>query len=83
MKLTAFLGSPRVGGNTDIITGRIVDGARDAGFETETVALRKLKIHPCTGCESCWKKGEPCVFKDDMIGLFKTIAGNSSVFLRI
>lgn len=76
MKITAFLGSPRAGGNTDILAGRVLDGARDSGLETETVALRKLKIRPCTGCEKCWSKGQPCVFKDDMSLLYDTIAGS-------
>lgn len=76
MKLTALLGSPRKGGNTDILTERVVDGAREAGIETETVALRHLRIHECIGCEKCWSKGSACVQKDDMLPLYETIAGS-------
>jgi len=75
MKLTAFLGSPRARGNTDTLAAQVVKGAKEAGLETETVALRKLQIRPCTGCEKCWKKGRPCVFDDDMAALYDTIAG--------
>ena len=81
MRLTAFLGSPRAGGNTDILASRVLDGARAAGIETEAVALRKLKIRPCTGCEKCWQKGRPCALpKDDMDGLYDKIA-HSDVLL--
>jgi len=67
MRLLAILGSPRRGGNTDIITERILDGAREAGLETETIALRSQKISGCVGCEKCWQiDGRPCAFKDDM-----------------
>lgn len=67
MKLLAILGSPRKGGNTDILTERILEGAREAGLETETIALRSQKIAPCIGCEKCWQiDGRPCAFKDDM-----------------
>ena len=77
MKLTAFLGSPRAGGNTDILASWVLDGARAAGIETEAVALRKLKIRPCTGCEKCWQKDRPCALRsDDMDGLYEKIAGS-------
>ena len=76
MKITAFLGSPRAGGNTDILTEHMLKGTQDAGLETEAIALRKLKIHPCTGCDKCWTNGQPCVFKDDMDGLYDAIAGS-------
>lgn len=76
MKLTAFLGSPRAGGNTDTLAGRIVAGARDAGLDTEIIALRKLKIAPCVGCEKCWERDAPCVIKDDALPLYQAIAGS-------
>lgn len=77
MKITAFLGSPRKGGNTDILTQRILDGAGEVGLETESVALRELKIRGCIGCEKCWQvECRPCVFQDDMIALYDTIAGS-------
>jgi multimeric flavodoxin WrbA len=49
------------------LTERVLEGAREAGLETETIALRRLKIRPCTGCDKCWQiDGRPCAFKDDM-----------------
>ena len=76
MKLTAFLGSPRAGGNTDILTEHVLQGAQDAGLETRAIALRKLEIRPCTGCDKCWRKGRPCIFDDDMGQLYDAIAGS-------
>ncbi len=76
MKVTAFLGSPRVNGNTDMLTMKLLDGAKQAGCDTEAVALRRLKIRPCVGCEKCWTKERPCAFHDDMIGLYETIASS-------
>lgn len=81
MKLTAFHGSPRKGGNTDILTERVLQGARDAGFEVESIALRSLKIQGCIGCERCWQvDGRPCAIADDMLALYDIIA-NSDVLL--
>jgi multimeric flavodoxin WrbA len=76
MKITAFLGSPRARGNTDILAERLLDGARDAGWETESVALRSLKIRGCIACESCWRDGKPCAINDDMQELYNTIASS-------
>ncbi len=76
MKITAFLGSPRPQGNTDILASRILDGAESVGIETEVVAIRKLKIKPCNGCEKCWQKGRPCVFDDDMTSQYEKIAAS-------
>lgn len=76
MKITAFLGSPRPKGNTDILALRVLDGAKQAGFETEAVALRRLKIHECTGCEKCWQKERPCFYRDDMAALYDEIAAS-------
>ncbi len=81
MKITAFLGSPRRSGNTDTLASRVLDGAKTAGFKSESVPLRRLKIRPCRGCEQCWKhKGRPCSQKDDMLPLYDLIA-NSDVLL--
>ena len=74
MKLTAFLGSPREGGNTDILAERVLAGARESGVETTAIALRTLKMHPCTGCEKCWSNDRPCIFDDGMAQVYQAIA---------
>lgn len=76
MKIIAFLGSPRAGGNTDILAERVLNGAREAGLETESIALRKLSIGECMGCEKCWTKGKPCVLADDMGAIYEAISAS-------
>jgi multimeric flavodoxin WrbA len=80
MKVAAFLGSPRPNGNTDTLAAAVLDGARDAGCETVSFALRAMKVHPCTGCEYCWKKGAACIFEDDGATLYDAMA-RADVFL--
>jgi multimeric flavodoxin WrbA len=65
VNVVAFLGSPRPRGNTDTLAEAVLEGARSAGCATESYALRALRIHPCTGCEGCGKKGRLCIFRDD------------------
>jgi multimeric flavodoxin WrbA len=76
MKVIAFLGSPRAGGNTDTLTLRLLDGAKAAGHETESFAIRSQKISPCLGCDRCWEKGRPCVINDDMSRAYDLIAAS-------
>ena len=78
--LCAFLGSPRAGGNTDILAAAVLDSAAEAGRPTESFALRGLRIHPCTGCDRCWEGGSPCIFRDDGERLLDAM-GRADVFL--
>jgi len=73
MKILAFNGSPRKkNSNTDKILQPFLEGAREAGAETETVYLQGKKIAPCLGCFKCWfdTPGE-CCQKDDHPELLK------------
>jgi multimeric flavodoxin WrbA len=79
-KISAFLGSPRPRGNTDSLAESVLEGAREVGYETESFALRALKVHPCTGCEQCWENGKRCIYQDDGELLYDAMAG-SDVYL--
>jgi multimeric flavodoxin WrbA len=68
MDVLGIVGSPRSGGNTEILVEEVLGGARDAGLRTEKVLLRNLDIGPCRGCDSCGRTGK-CIQKDDMPGL--------------
>jgi len=57
-----------------------LEGAKDAGADTERVFLADLDIAPCDACEVCFK-GKPCKEKDDMLGLYdKIIEADTIVF---
>ncbi|MGP8051069.1 MAG: flavodoxin family protein [Desulfobaccales bacterium] len=65
MKVLGILGSPRRGGNSEILLGAFLEGAAAAGAEVEEVMLRDLKISPCLEIYHCFKDGT-CPIKDDM-----------------
>jgi multimeric flavodoxin WrbA len=69
MKALGIHGSPRRGGNTELLLQELLRGCRDAGAEVEEVFLRKLKISPCLEIYACQKDGE-CPIKDDMKPLY-------------
>jgi multimeric flavodoxin WrbA len=65
-KILGIVGSPRQGGNTDIIIDEILRGAQERGAQTEKVFLNDLKINPCDGCIVCFKnKNGNCKYEDD------------------
>ena len=73
-KITAILGSPRKGGNTDILLDQMLKGAESTGAEVEKIFLSKMNIRFCTGCDACTKKEleNYCTIKDDMTpGLYE------------
>ena len=61
-KVLILSGSPRKGGNSDILCDRFGEGAKEAGNKVEKVFLRSLKIGHCTACYGCRGKGV-CVQK--------------------
>jgi multimeric flavodoxin WrbA len=73
VQVLGFLGSPRVGGNTDILLGALLSGAEEAGATVEKVRLSARKITPCIECGKCDDTGK-CVLEDDMTGLYDRIA---------
>lgn len=74
-QILAVVGSPRQGGNTDLLVAKVAEGARAAGAAVETVRLGELQIRECDGCHACWR-GRPCSKDDDMQALFPKIAAS-------
>jgi multimeric flavodoxin WrbA len=65
----ALQGSPRKGGNTDLLLDRAIHGAEEAGGEVKKVVLVDQKISPCLEIYAC-KKGGECAIRDDMTPLY-------------
>ena len=65
-KVLIFSGSPRRGGNSDVLCDRFLLGATDAGNEAEKIFIRDKNINYCLACGTCYAKKQPCVHNDDM-----------------
>lgn len=65
-----FVGSPRRGGNTEILVDEILAGSAEAGATVAKVILADRRIGPCMGCNACKESGE-CVQHDDMPDLLR------------
>jgi len=67
MKVIGISGSPRKGGNTEILVRHTLEPFREAGWEVSEFFLSEKSIKPCVGCDSCRKTGS-CKIKDDDMG---------------
>lgn len=53
MKVVAFNGSARKGGNTAILLGYVLRELQAEGIETELVEMSGARIHGCLACREC------------------------------
>lgn len=69
-KVLVISGSPRKGGNSDILCDEFVRGAVDSGNVAAKVRLQELNIAPCLACYACRGTGK-CAHDDDMAELLE------------
>lgn len=68
MKVVAFNGSPRVGGNTEIMLRKCLEPIAAAGIETELIQVGGQNIHGCRACYACRKnQNRRCAYNDDIL----------------
>lgn len=65
-KILILSGSPRTGGNSDILCDEFQRGAEERGHYVEKIRVASKDVHPCIACYHCRENGGECVFKDDM-----------------
>ncbi len=65
MKVIAFNGSPRRGGNTETLLSESIRGVKEQGGDVTVYQLDTLNLRPCLNCGKCDDTGR-CIIKDDM-----------------
>ena len=65
-KVLVISTSLRANSNSDLLTERLIAGAKDAGHEVEHVSLKGKELKFCIGCLSC-QKTQKCVLNDDAV----------------
>jgi len=81
-KVLILSGSPRKGGNSDILCDEFLRGAQDAGHKAEKIRVAEKKVAPCSGCYYCSTHGGVCVHKDDMADEEKASADTTLACFR-
>jgi multimeric flavodoxin WrbA len=67
-RIMAIIGSPRKGGNTEILIDKVIEGCKSRGnVEVEKFFIVDKNIKYCDGCVTCiTSSARKCVIKDDM-----------------
>jgi multimeric flavodoxin WrbA len=74
-------GSPRAGGNSDILVRHFLKGAQDANVAAEEIHLRDYQYQSCTGCERCRKDKRCTGLRDDMQFIYPKISRSQGLIL--
>lgn len=70
MRILGVSGSPRRGGNSDLILDHILKGA---GMDSEIIYLSEIEFSSCVGCEQCRKDRICTRFEDDFTTFYEVI----------
>lgn len=68
-KIVVVTSSPRINGNSEILAKKFAEGAKAAGNEVKSVAVRDIGLKFCTGCLYC-NSHDKCVQDDGVNGLY-------------
>jgi multimeric flavodoxin WrbA len=82
MKAIAINGSPRKGGNTELLLKQVLKPLAEAGWETEFVQLGGKTINGCHACYGCFKtKNARCSQKDEFFNecMAKMVAADTII----
>ena len=71
-KVLVITTSLRAKSNSDILTDRMIAGAKNAGHEVEHISLKGKEIKYCIGCLAC-QQTQKCVLKDDAIEIAEKV----------
>ena len=74
MNILVVTGSPRKGGNTEIMADAFAESAAAAsGHQVVVRKLSSLKVNPCIACKFCFTHEGLCVQNDDMNDILKEL----------
>ena len=74
MRVLAISGTPRKGGNSELLIQHAVRPFANSGATVKIVRLSEKEIGPCMACESCTSNNEVCNVKDDMQEIYRDFA---------
>ena len=72
-KIVVISSTPRINGNSEILSKEFIKGAKESGNDATLISIRDLNLKFCIGCLYCQSNGK-CVLKDDMNNLYNSIS---------
>ena len=80
MRAIGIVGSPRKGGNTEILTKHTLKAIAEEGLDTELITLSGLDIQPCNACMAC-ADGERCSINDDLFPIYEKMKKAEAIIM--
>ena len=83
MKVVAFNGSPRKGGNTEHLLQHVLTTIKGEGISTELIQIGGKKVHGCTACGKCFEsQDQKCVIDNDFVnGCIEKMAAADGILI--
>lgn len=80
MKALGIVGSPRKGGNTELLMAHTLKTIAEEGIETELISLAGKDIRPCTACMAC-RGNEKCSIDDDLFPIYLRVKEADAIII--
>lgn len=71
--ILTLMGSPRINGNTDLLTDAFIEGARENGHNITKISVYKNKVNACINCSYCCNHDGECFQKDGMDEIYSLL----------
>lgn len=79
MKIVVLNGSPRKGGNTEIMAEAFAEGASKNNHTVKILNVAGMNIRGCQACRYCYSHCGQCVIDDDMKLVFEELKDTDMV----
>lgn len=79
MKILALIGSPRRGGNTDLLVDQMLHGAESKGHRTDKLYIYDYEILPCIDCRGCKRGDLTCKLDDAMTKIYPRLEASDII----
>ena len=80
MNVLGIYGSPRKGGNSDLLLSRALLGAGEAGAEIKTIYASEIDVRACLECGGCDLSGK-CIVKDKMQEIYPLLEEADAIII--
>ena len=80
MNILGISGTPRKGGNSEILLDAALEPFADVGWDTTRILLSEKRVEPCIGCEACVESGR-CHINDDMSEIYATFSKCDAIII--
>lgn len=80
-KILVLTGSPRRGGNSDLLAEAFIRGAEASGHKITRFECGHKNIKPCLACDACYSKKGACIWGDDFNELAPLLECSDTIVL--